>query len=100
MINAYQNGGFKLQDLETKIKSLHIKWLKPIADPDYQAAWKEYLGTIFRKNQDLEAIVEYNTKKKYYHNFADSFHDGVFGTWASLHCKQPTTNEQVVREIL
>ena len=63
IIIIISNKGLKLQDLETKIKSLHIKWLLNIADPEYKATWKEYLGTKFQNKQDIEAIIEYNTNK-------------------------------------
>jgi hypothetical protein len=100
MINENYNGGLKLQDLETKIKSLHIKWLLNIADPEYKATWKEYLGTKLQSKQDIEAIVEYNTQKNDYPIFVDSFYQDIFSTWASLHSRQPTTNEQVMRETI
>ena len=66
MINENYNGRLKLQNLETKIKSLHIKWLQNIADTEYKADRKEYIGTKIQNKQDLEAIIEYNIQEKDY----------------------------------
>jgi hypothetical protein len=35
MINKIEHGRLKLQDLETKIKALKLKWIKQILDENY-----------------------------------------------------------------
>ena len=59
------NGGLKLQDQETKVRSLHIKWIKNINDMEYKAAWKEYLEIKFTGNQNID------TKDIYWHLLTD-----------------------------
>jgi hypothetical protein len=69
MINDFQKGGgLKLQDLETKVKSLHIKWIRNLSNKDCRAAWKEYVGTKFVNKQHIEDITGYNLQQNNYPN--------------------------------
>ena len=40
MINNTENGGLGLQDLESKMKSIKIKWINKILDKEYFSPWK------------------------------------------------------------
>jgi len=42
MINKYENGGLKMLDLESMVKSLRLAWLKRIFGEN-DGAWKSYL---------------------------------------------------------
>jgi hypothetical protein len=43
-------GGVKLQDLESKIKSLKLKWIKQVAKIEYLSPWKTYVASKFTMN--------------------------------------------------
>ena len=63
-INEYENGGLKMIDFETMVKSLRLAWLKRIFGEN-DGAWKSYIQQIlkqsggfclFRCNYDVKDI--------------------------------------------
>ena len=52
IINNIMDGGLKLQDIETKLKAIKIKWLHAICDINTQCVWKKYLSTYFNEKID------------------------------------------------
>jgi hypothetical protein len=100
IINDIPNGGLKLQDLQTKVRSLHLQWIQNINNPSYKAAWKEYVATKFTKKNSTETIVEYNTEYNDFPQYKDNFYNSIFKTWATLHNREPITAEQVLKEII
>ena len=99
MINNIDNGGMKLQDLESKIKSLKLKWIGKIFDPEYSALWKTYIQSKM-PNMDINMCCYYNMADSDFPTFKDSFYKEMFKTWAELHHKEPANSEQVAREII
>jgi hypothetical protein len=100
IINDIPNGGLKLQDLETKVKALQLKWVQNLNNINYTAAWKEYVATKFKNSPNKETIVEYNMQQTDYPWYNDKFYNSLFETWAKLHNRPPTTGEQVLRETI
>ena len=63
-INEYENGGLKMIDFETMVKSLRLTWLKRIFGEN-DGAWKSYIRQrlkqaggffLFRCNYDVKDI--------------------------------------------
>ena len=48
-INEYENGGLKMIDFETMVKSLRLTWLKKIFG-DNDGAWKSYIRRILKQS--------------------------------------------------
>ena len=48
-INEYENGGLKMIDLETMVKSLRLTWLKRIFSEN-DGAWKSYIRQILKQS--------------------------------------------------
>ena len=48
--NDIQNGGLRLQDLETKIRSLHIQWIKTFNESNAKPHGKNMLAQNFMTN--------------------------------------------------
>ena len=48
-INEYENGGLKMIDLESMIKSLRLAWLKRIFGEN-DGAWKSYLQVSLKRH--------------------------------------------------
>jgi hypothetical protein len=63
IINDIPNGGLKLQDIETKVKALQLKWIQNITNIHYTAAWKEYVATKFKNLPSKKTIVENNMQQ-------------------------------------
>jgi hypothetical protein len=100
IINEIENGGLRLQDLDTKVRSLHVQWIQKLNNPSYKAAWKEYVALKFRKKANAEIIAEYNMEHTDYPKYKDNFYNSIFQTWATLHNRQPNTYDQVLTEII
>ena len=98
MINKIESGGLKLQDIETKIKSMKLKWIKQILDPDYISPWKTYLDSKFTQN--ITDIPVYNMNSNDYPTFTDPFYTDLFDTWAKIHANEPQNAEQVCKQII
>jgi hypothetical protein len=62
MINSIEDGGLNIQDLECKLKSLKINWIKQLACTEYMAPWKSYLAQYFKSN--IENITTANIREK------------------------------------
>ena len=61
MINTIENGGLCLQDIESKLKSLKLKWITKMLENAYSSPWKSYLNTKFK--MDINEVPLYNAKK-------------------------------------
>ena len=51
-INEYENGGLKMRDLESMVKSLRLAWLKRIFGED-DGGWKSYLRVLLKRHEGL-----------------------------------------------
>ena len=51
-INEYENGGLKMIDLESMVKSLRLAWLKRIF-VENDGAWKSYLRVSLKRHEGL-----------------------------------------------
>jgi hypothetical protein len=98
MVNSTENGGLGLQDLECKMKSLKLKWIKKILDKEHHSPWKSYLNTKFRA--DISEIPYHNLRVNCYPRFKDQFYNELFATWAQIHFCEPKNNEEIVRQSL
>jgi hypothetical protein len=87
LIGPLENGGLKLQDLETKIKSLKLKWISKMIADNEDLPWKSYLESFFK--EPINRIPYYNIKDKDYPNFRQPFYTELFNTWSSLHFTEP-----------
>jgi hypothetical protein len=99
IINNIDNGGLKLQDIECKIKSLKLKWIKKLMIEDYDLPWKTYIQTHFR-NMDSSLSPYYNMTYVDFPSFKDHFYSDMFRSWAEIHSKEPENAEQAAREII
>jgi hypothetical protein len=71
MINKIEDGGLNLQDLECKLKSIKINWIKKLYDKEYKAPWKSNIDQYFK--EDIGEIVHYSLAENYYPVFKDKF---------------------------
>jgi exonuclease III len=99
LINSIDNGGLKLQDLETKIKSLKLKWISKLIDNEYNAPWKSYVQTKM-PYMDVNKCPYYNMKYNKYPIFKDNFYNEMFKMWAEVHYTEPLNGEEVARQII
>ena len=53
IINEIHNGGLWLQDLETKIQSLHVRWTTNINDKECKTAWKTPRRLVETNTKDI-----------------------------------------------
>lgn len=52
MINFYENGGLRVLDFETLVKSLRLSWFKSLYDSE-NAGWKCYLSHLLKPFRGL-----------------------------------------------
>ena len=83
MINKIEDGGLNLQDLQCKIKSTKINWIKKLGDKDYKAPWKTNIEQCFKENMD--GIVKYNLATVDYPDFKSKFYIEMWHTWSEIH---------------
>lgn len=98
MIQDIQEGGLRLADLETRIRVIHINWLKFMWNNPQStiSRWVqknlgiEHIGTIILSNLDHTATFDHR----------QTFIKQIFNTWAKLHISQPTIELEVQEELL
>jgi hypothetical protein len=76
IISNISDGGLKLQDIESKLKSIKTKWLHAICATNTQCAWKKYLSTYF--NKDLNRILLQNKMINDYSPLKVNFYQELF----------------------
>jgi hypothetical protein len=96
LISPVEEGGLKLQDLATKLKAIKLKWYKQMINKDVSTPWKAYINSYFK--EDLSKILSYNCSLNDLPNFKDKFYTELFDVWTKLHCKEPKTSEEIVRQ--
>jgi hypothetical protein len=98
MINSINNGGLALQDIESKLKSMKLKWIIKIMEANYNCPWKSYLNTKFKAN--INEVPLHNLTENAYPRFNDQFYNDLFKMWANLHFYSPPNNEDICRQHL
>jgi hypothetical protein len=98
LINTIDNGGLKLQDFETKISAIKIKWIQNMANYEISKPWKSYLQTYFDINVNLVPHINYS--KKNIPKFHDPFYEDLFQNWCKIHSTVITSAKRVVKEII
>ena len=82
-----QEGGLQLQDLNTKLKAIKIKWFKQMLETEHHTPWKSYLAQKFKGV--TSQIPGYNLKNKHYPIFTDTFYNELFSFWSEIHYTNP-----------
>ena len=98
IVNNIDKGGMKLQDLESKVKALHIKWIAKLVDTSYTAAWKSYLAT--KVKDDITQIMYCNVNKNDYKSTGNDFYDKLLETWGEIHFHEPSSTKEICAEYL
>jgi hypothetical protein len=98
IISDISEGGLKVQDIETKLKAVKVKWLHAICNTDTKCAWKSYLGTYFK--EEISQILFHNKSDNDYPVFKDEFYNELFKTWAEIHFRKPINGEEVCRQLI
>jgi hypothetical protein len=100
MINTLENGGLKLQDVDSKIKSLKLKWLKAMCDKDVETTWKESINNELGEN--VSDLLMYNLDEKALRNknLGDSFYNDMMPIWANIHYTTPLKSDDIAKQIL
>ena len=97
LIMSVENGGLRLQDYETKINSILIKWIKEM-NKDYSVPWKEYIGQSF--DVRISEIPCLNLDSKDMPVFSEELYNDIFRTWAQLHFHKPEYPDDIMRQII
>jgi hypothetical protein len=98
MINRIEQGGLKLQDIDSKIKSLKLKWIKAICDTEVEATWKHYLKSFYK--EPFEDIMQYNTMHREPNATKSKFYNELFEIWGDLHMALPINSEEMSRQLI
>ena len=96
LINNYENGGLRLQDLECKSRALKTKWLKDMCDEDLTCAWKRFVATKI-KTETHDALLTNRAWHEEY-TFNDPFYKEIFALWQELHDFNPINGHHVCNE--
>jgi hypothetical protein len=89
LISSIAEGGLKLQDIDSKIKSLKVKWIEKIIDKEFNAPWKAYLSSFF--NEEICKLPYCNLENKDYPVIKDEFYKSMLSTWSELHFQNPNS---------
>jgi hypothetical protein len=96
LINTIDKGGLKLQDLQSKVDSIKIKWIKQMEDNECHSPWKGYLEYIIKDK--CTAIPHYNYNIAEQHNINDGFYKQVFDIWRKIKINKVETYEDICRQ--
>lgn len=98
LIQDISDGGLKLQDLETRVKTIHVKWI--------QHMWLNPTSTLAEVLQESTAAGNSNLlilgKMNITHFLPQRqvFLKQVLKTWAALHTFDPKDEEEIQKETL
>jgi hypothetical protein len=98
LISTISDGGLKLQDIDSKVKALKLRWIKEILDEDKYPPWKAYLNTKFKF--DIHKLPYYNMEKSDCGKTGQSFYDNLIRIWAEIHYYEPTNSEEACQQLL
>lgn len=89
-IKDYENGGLKMIDLESMIKSLRLAWLKRIFGEN-DGAWKSYLRVSLQRYGGLFLFYcNYDIKD---HHIPSSFYSELLQWWSEFRDGHDTKKE-------
>jgi hypothetical protein len=91
-----QDGGLKMVDFESKVKSLKISWLNRILSPN-KGNWKKIIE-YFYKSHDLEFIFSCKLPKP--PNGLPLFYNDMHSHWLKIHNVEPFSNKHILNEII
>ena len=87
MINSYENGGLRVLDFETLVKSVRLSWLKRLYASE-NAGWKCYLSHLFKPFGGLFLFhCDYDPKG---YNISNQFYGELIEFWAGLSLGTPS----------
>jgi hypothetical protein len=98
LINAISNGGLKLQDIDSKVKALKLRWMKELLDEDIYPPWKAYLGSKYKLT--MGKLPYYNIENIDFEKTGQKFYDNMLHMWADVHYNEPTNSEEVCQQII
>ena len=98
LINLFEEGGSKLQSIESKVASLKFKWVKKILDNDTIKPWKAYLE--YKVRETIENVFLGNLSIKDMPTIADKFYTSIFETWAKINHYIPQTVEEILMQMI
>ena len=97
IIQKIECGGLKLTDMEAKVKSLRVCWVKRILHKR-DASWK-WFAQHFYETPDL--LFYFNCKSPpAISESAPTFYREIHKYWAEIHNFEPTTYEDICSEII
>jgi hypothetical protein len=98
LINSIEEGGLKLQSMETKVASLKFKWVKKILDDSTIKPWKAYLE--YKVKESTEYVFLGNLSLNDMPIMTDKFYASIFETWAKLNHYVPQTVEEMLKQMI
>ena len=81
MINSYENGGLRMLDFRTLVKSVRLSWLKRLFTSE-NAGWKCYLTHLLKPFGGLFHLhCDYDPKD---YNISNQFYADLIHFWAEF----------------
>jgi hypothetical protein len=97
IIKKIENGGLKMIDIESKIKSLKLSWLKrAITHP--HAAWKLLVDEML-KEISLDNLIKCRYSEEKF-NKLPNFYKNIIKYWNEINEFHPTTRQSIIYEPL
>jgi hypothetical protein len=98
LIGEYEEGGYKMTDLESYIKAIKINWINRLLEID--GIWKKYLKD--KISIDLKYFAKCNVKYEDLHFklHKDNMWNEVLKEWCRENHSQPTTLQEILNQNL
>lgn len=98
LIQDICDGGLKLQDLQTRVQTIHLQRLKDIWTCP-QSIWSEHVqGSVDIRNHTLLLLSKINLVKHFQPR--QIFLKQIFKTWTKYHNLPPTDEDAIKKEVL
>jgi hypothetical protein len=98
LINSIENGGLKLQNLETKLESIKFKWIQKLANSTINKPWKAYICELMKV--PIQEFMTYNIHGKDLKHIPDIFYKEIIETWVKLNYNEPEKVEDILRQVI
>ena len=95
----YENGGLKMVDIVTKIKTQQIMWLKRFIDGN-ETVWKLILDQYLKRVGGLTFLLKCNFDIKKLKCHIPPFYENILNAWVNMNASIPNGSNEVCKEVI
>ena len=97
LVQNIENGGLKMPDVGSMIKSLKLTWIKRLIDGDTSFS---KIASNHAKIPNIKHFIKYKNEEKFLRHDMPSFYKQIFSYWFEIFSINPVTHNEVLNEYI